>query len=760
VIEVGIGKFVNNGKGYQIDTPFTPAEWSNYLYNDGYYTEISQTLQGKSSTVKNYSKQAFTEGYRYFYILDHETGDVWNPNYIPLRKEYDSYSCTYFLNKNELVSKRNGIKVSISTFVPTEGFKEIWSISLTNETLETKSISAFSAFGLSDHGVMGGECVYDEEQDILYKYSFPYHIFYDEKEKVENDYAYTYMISNVKPFSWDGSKRRFFGGDDLGKIPAAIENEECSKVIAEAEEYCGAFQHKYDLQPGEGVTFNIMLGVAKNISEIVELKESFTAESIAEELIKAEKYWEELCGSFRIKTPDIEFNHLVNYWLKKQSVSLTRLNRGTTYCPIRNPLQDTMGYSIIDPEGAKKFMIGLLSRQQKDGFVQQWYMTDNSPAKGLCLIKHTDGPLWLVLCMAVLIHQNGDADMLNEEISYIDGGSDTVYNHLLKAIYYMGTKLGQHGLCLIGDGDWNDPINGVGRLGKGESTWSTLALIYCIKMMLQFAFRKADEKELSKLNELKNSLDNAVNTHCWDGNWYVAGFDDHGFAIGSEEDNNRVFLNAQTWAIMAGIVKGERLEKVLRSIERLETPFGPLLIDPPFMEWDARWGRISVKKAGTTENGSVYCHASMFKAFADAAREDGNALYDVIKRTLPINPENPPEKNLQLPLFVSNYYYALKNSPNFGRSSGHLGTGTVAWLLMAAVEELLGIKATIDGIYIKPCLPDKWKEAYCERKFKNAYYKISILRGEEKIKVNGVIQESKILPYGDGEVYEVEVTVN
>ncbi len=322
----------------------------------------------------------------------------------------------------------------------------------------------------------------------------------------------------------------------------------------------------------------------------------------------------------------------------------------------------------------------------------------------------------------------------------------------------MSKHLGQHGLCLMGDGDWNDPINGVGRLGKGESTWSTLALIYGIDSMLEFTREKGDHAAEDRLNQLRQALDVAVNTHCWDGNWYVAGIDDYGIPVGSQADNNRLFLNAQTWAILTGTARGERLSAVMKSLERLDTPFGPLLIDPPFSEWDGRWGRVSIKKSGTTENGSVYCHASMFKAFADAVIEDGNALYGVISRTLPTNPENPPEINLQLPLFVSNYYYGLRDSAHFGRSSGHYGTGTGAWLLMAAVEELLGVKATVHGIEMKPCLPDEWREASCERTFREARYKIKIIRGEKGIKVDGISLEGSVLPYRAGQIYEVEVS--
>ena len=63
------------------------------------------------------------------------------------------------------------------------------------------------------------------------------------------------------------------------------------------------------------------------------------------------------------------------------------------------------------------------------------------------------------------------------------------------------------------------------------------------------------------------------------------------------------------------------------------------MIYPPFAEWDGRWGRISIKKAGTTENGSVYCHATMFKAYSDGIMKDGQSLYETLKKTLALMTE-------------------------------------------------------------------------------------------------------------------------
>ena len=182
---------------------------------------------------------------------------------------------------------------------------------------------------------------------------------------------------------------------------------------------------------------------------------------------------------------------------------------------------------------------------------------------------------------------------------------------------------------------------------------------------------------------------------------------------------------------------------------------GPYTIYPGFDKWNEQWGRISLKKNGTTENGAVYCHAAMFKAFADSVLCDGNAMLDTILRVTPFNSDNPVENNRQLPLFVPNYYYSLKESPNFGRSSCNYDTGTASWFLMTILEGLFGVKATVNGIVLQPNIPDGWDNVSCKRKYRNAVYNITFKRNFRGITINGEAFNGTILPYEENGDYNI-----
>ena len=219
------GQFIENGRKYEIHTPLTPTPWSNCLYNEEYYMEVSQTLQGAGYMVEDYSRTQCLSGYRYFYLLDMESKEVWNPNYVPLCKKPDTYSCTHGIWMSELTSEQQGIRTDIQVLVPPVGSREVWTVELHNRGKQARDIACYTVFGFYDHGVMGGECTYDEGSQIIFKHAFPYHTLYEEKEKVQQQKAYYYLFSDKAPQSCEMSRRRFFGASGEYGIPEGVRNE-------------------------------------------------------------------------------------------------------------------------------------------------------------------------------------------------------------------------------------------------------------------------------------------------------------------------------------------------------------------------------------------------------------------------------------------------------------------------------------------------------------------------------------------------------
>ena len=208
-----------------------------------------------------------------------------------------------------------------------------------------------------------------------------------------------------------------------------------------------------------------------------------------------------------------------------------------------------------------------------------------------------------------------------------------------------------------------------------------MALIYAIALL-----REVHEND--ELCAIQKQLTNSVNCFCWNEDRYIVGFDDDGAPVGCRtDDEGSLFLNTQTWAIISGICSQEREKILWNTIEILNTDAGYRLLYPPFSQWNPQWGKISIKHKGNTENGSIYSHGNMFMAYADFLSGRNEKAIETIRKILPTNPQNGPSNNLQVPLFIPNYYVG-NDGCDFGRSSNIHLSGAPAWLLWLANKYL------------------------------------------------------------------------
>lgn len=795
------GYFMNDGRDYAVTTPHTPVPWHNYLFNPEHHVKVSQLLQGEAACLVPFERN-YTRGVRMFYVRDDATGEVWSPNLAdggcwpesgdgqsrPSAGAADreaagraaqstaasgfnegelpeGFACIHGLSATRLVNRNGWCRAEVAVTVPLEGSLELWQVKLVNTSAVKRELSLFSAF-LPETGGMGVKCSVDAEAGILYSHTFPYHVRYEDKEKYDACRNYVFMFADRTPDSWECSERRFRGAEGLGPVPAAVRKGSLTGLSCEGENPVGAMQHRFLLELGESAEVLIAAGCAGDPCDAVRLKALWTDRERAQaELLRLEDYWQNHLASYRISTPDPHLDHFINYWLKKQVAAMTETHRMSNLSCVRNELQDAIGFSMLDPEEGARYLLKTVRGQERNGYIRQYRMLDpiQSPT-GLALLNHKDADAWLLLCACAIVHQTGSLELLDRQVGFADGGAEaSLYEHLLLAVDYMEQDRGSHGLCLMGDGDWTDPINGAGRLGRGESAWTTMAFLYGVKELIPLAAVRGDAPVVARLERLAEELDTVINRECWDGEWYLAGYDDEGIPFGAAGDKEgQIFLNAQTWAVMSGAARGQRLAACLRAVDRLNTPSGPVVIWPSYADWDGRIGKISIKRQGTTENGSVYCHAALFKACADLMAGRPEEGFGTIMKTLPGSTQNPTERNLQPPLWVPNFYFGLMDSPNFGKSSLNHSTGTAAWVAWTVLERLLGVRATVNGLEVSPNPPREWQEYRVERMFKGSRYSIEFRRpeGSEEapgILVDGLPLAGALLPWEPDKEYRVQV---
>ena len=259
--------------------------------------------------------------------------------------------------------------------------------------------------------------------------------------------------------------------------------------------------------------------------------------------------------------------------------------------------------------------------------------------------------------------------------------------------------------------------------------------------------------------EAGRSLKHAINQAAWDGAWYMRALA-RTRNIGSRRSSgSKIYLNAQTWAILGDVADAKRLPLVLKAIDSLERDFGFPLNDPPYAQYDPMVGRMSGMLPGLFENGGVYCHASAFKILADCKTGRGDEALRTIKKIMPDSEENPSSRSGAEPYVFTNCY--ATHPKYYGRSYQSWTTGTSAWCMMGLYEGMLGVQRDYPGLRLRPCLPSDWNRAEVTRHFRGADYHIVIRRGAEKaITVDEIPAADDLLPdFRDGKTHEIVITV-
>lgn len=783
------GYFSNDGKEYIITTPITPRPWGNVISNGDYGMMISQTGSGYSwrgNAGQNRITRSFQDLIKdnwgkYFYIRDLKRNTYWSAAYKPVMHPYESFSVVHGIGYSRFIQKIEDIESELLVFVSANDPVEIFQLTLRNAGQESRELDVTSyaewllGFAPDEHREFHKlfiETSADAPNQTVYArkclWGFP-----DDRGRHNNiDWPYTAFMSVSEPLkSFDCDKESFLGLYQNDDKPHAMSLPQLAGKSGRFTDAIAALQVEVHLAPGEAKTIVFTLGVAEDGREdAADLIERYTSvEKSRKALQEVHQFWSRFLDGEKVETPDEALNFMTNTWLKYQSISCRLWGKSAFYqvsagYGFRDQLQDSQIFLVGEPEFTRKQLLMHAAQQFIEGDVFHWWFSIRG---GGPRTNCSDDLLWLPFILDAYLQETDDLDILDESIPYLNGAPEPLYDHCKRAIERSFSRFSPRGIPLMGDHDWNDGLSAVGTLLKGESFWVAEFLYMILGNFIPLARLRGDDGFADKCQIVRDNLKDALNRYGWDGEWYMQATTDDGLLLGSiTNDEGKIFLMPNTWAVISGAADEQRAALAMNSVTKyLLRDFGTLLNYPAFTKPRPDIGYVTRYAPGLRENGGVYTHAATWAVWAYTLVGQPNLAYEAYRRIC------PPNRSGDIDTYKAEPYVTPGNidgplSEYYGRGGWTWYTGSSQWLHRVATHWILGIRPQKDGLLVDPSIPSDWSEYRVTRKFRNATYEISVHNpahlhsGVKSMSVDGVMVQGNLIPiFADGLTHRVEVTM-
>jgi cellobiose phosphorylase len=318
-----------------------------------------------------------------------------------------------------------------------------------------------------------------------------------------------------------------------------------------------------------------------------------------------------------------------------------------------------------------------------------------------------------------------------ERIPFRDGGEATVYEHIRLGLELIWKRRGPTGLPTLFDADWNDGL-AVFRDPKAESVMLGMQLVYAVKLFKGYAERLKQPVDAQWCDQVASELTGILNSDkVWDGRWYRRLLLSNGLAVGSSvRPEGQIYLEPQVWAVMSGVGDFEqRGRQAMDAVyERLNTARGLMICTPPYTGIPTPTDPLVGNAPGTGENGSIFCHANTWAVIAECLLGRGDRAAEYFRKLLPsVATEEVGQAHWgREPYVFTSTVVGPAQVQDFGRAGISWLTGTASWAYIAATQYMLGVRPTLEGLKVQPCLPPGWHRVQVSRRFRGQDYQIEV----------------------------------
>ncbi len=807
------GHFDDDKREYVITQYMTPYPWINYLGNKDFFSIISNTAGGYSFyrdarlrrlTRFRYNNVPLDDGGKYFYINDN--GSVWSPGWKPVKAEVDDYSCRHGMGYTVIGAEKDNLRAEMLFFVPQGDTCEVQRITLRNTGNITRGFRLFSFVewclwnALDDmtnfqRNFSTGEV--EVEDGVIYHKT--------EYRERRNHYAFYSVNSPIAGFDTD--RESFLGIYNGFERPDAVFSGKPRNSMAHGWSPVASHCIEVSLEPGEEKSFVFVLGYIENPdnekfiapkvinkSRAKAMIERYdTDEKVDAALSELREYWDSQLSVMTLDHPDPRLSRMVNTWNPYQCMVTYNMSRSASYFEsgigrgmgFRDSNQDLVGYVHMIAPQARERIIDIASTQFDDGSAYHQYQPLTKRGNAEIGGNFNDDPVWLIFGVANYIRETGDWSILDETVPFNNDPANaaSLFEHLKRSFWHVVNHLGPHRLPLIGRADWNDCLNlncfssnpdesfqttENQKGGQAESVFIAAMFVLYGSDFVTIARKRGEAALADEAQTNIGEMVKAIESHGWDGEWFLRAYDFYGKKVGSREnEEGKIFIETQGMCVMAGIgLDDGRALQALGSVNKhLACEYGIVLNNPPFTRYHIEMGEISSYPEGYKENAGIFCHNNPWVIISETMTGDGHRAFDYYIRITPSYLEEISDLHKTEP-YVYSQMIAGKDAFRPGEAKNSWLTGTAAWCLYAVTQYILGIRPEYDGLLVDPCIPPEWNGFTVRRRFRGAIYNIEILNPEHKAKgvweitVDGKRVESSLIPvFPAGTEHHVKVTM-
>ena len=735
----GLGGFDKNGREYVTVLTAgaaTPAPWINVIANRDFGFQVAaegtgytwaensrenQLTPWSNDPVENPAGEAL-------YVRDEMTGDVWGATALPIR-DGGTYIARHGHGYSRFEHEAHGVALELLQYVPLADPLKISRLTLRNTSgiARRLSVTAWMEWVLGTSRGASGPFVVTEIDPVTGA------MFARNPWSMAFGTRIAFADLGGRQTAWTADRTEFLGRHGDAAAPLGLTGDvPLSGAIGAGLDPCAALQGFIELGANETVEVVAFVGQCASADEARALIQRYRRANLDAVLADVTQHWQNVLGAIQVKTPDRAMDLMLNGWLLYQTLACRIEARSAFYQAsgaygFRDQLQDGMALTHVQPDETRRHLLRAASRQFVEGDFQHWWL----PHFGQGVrTRISDDRVWLAFAAATYIGCSGDAAVLDENVSFLDGPllrpgehdaffqpmiadeSASLFEHCARGLDQCIALTGVHGLPLIGTGDWNDGMNRVGAQGSGESVWLGWLLLRTVELFAPLAEAR-DAQRAARWRAHATSVRIALERDAWDGEWYRRATFDDGTWLGSHTNEEcRIDSIAQSWAVLSGAADPARAALAMVSLEKhlIHRDDGmALLFTPPFDRTSRDPGYIKGYPPGLRENGGQYSHAAMWAILAYVKLGDGNRAAELFALLNPVNHARTPvevDRYKVEPYVIAADVYSV--APHVGRGGWTWYTGSAGWMYRAGVEGILGIRREGDWLVMNPCIPDAW----------------------------------------------------